>query len=630
MAKAPLGIVKRDEFEFDAWLRKKYAEAAQRLESLGLNPADVLATEIGWLMCLPKFQSKFLDFDGFQLAFLAEKSDFRIMLKSRQIGFSFAIGCEALARCHIKDRHRAIFVSYNLDDAKSKVEIAKELHDELPLEFQKKIVVDKKTEVGFQSNGSKRTLSTILSMPSKAPRGKTGDVYLDELAHCVNDDAIYQGATALIVRSGGQVTIGSTPMGQRGKFHEIYAGGDDGTKYEDYWRQNVPWWLCSIYCKDVRQAAEHAVFMDTEERVARFGNKRLLKQFNNNSIEDFQQEYECAFQDERVSFYPYETIMPCAHKDRHELMFESVEALASAINDQTGLPKSKVIKGRLVCGYDVGRTGHPSELMIFEERGEGEKYILRYNEQLRDMKFPDQRGRLEKVMRMIHRHVRVFRIDSTGLGRNLAEDLQKNKVWGRKVVLVEFGLKVKTALANSFKILLEEKSIVLVNEKAIVSQIHSIKKKYTASGNEIFDSEKSKKNHADKFWAMALATYRKRKRKKGLGQVTVRVAGEKKAPPRQTKKRAESLPVPKKKQTMIERLFNVPSEDTTEEETIAADLAVLRSTPPEALEAKASKLLTAAKVYKRDGMEEQARDALSRYKRLRRIASQARKAGALT
>ena len=55
-------------------------------------------------------------------------------------------------------------------------------------------------------------------MPSKPPRGKRGDAYLDELAHYVNDREVYTGSTALILRSHGQLTGCSTPLGRRGIF----------------------------------------------------------------------------------------------------------------------------------------------------------------------------------------------------------------------------------------------------------------------------------------------------------------------------------------------------------------------------------------------------------------------------
>ena len=76
------------------------------------------------------------------------------------------------------------------------------MHEELPLEYQKKLVTDSKLELAFQSVGSNgRKITRIISNPSKAPRGKTGDIYLDELAHCANDREIYKGSTALIIRS---------------------------------------------------------------------------------------------------------------------------------------------------------------------------------------------------------------------------------------------------------------------------------------------------------------------------------------------------------------------------------------------------------------------------------------------
>ena len=53
---------------------------------------------------------------------------------------------------------------------------------------------------------------------SKPPRGKKGDCYLDELAHYVNDREVYTGSTALILRSRGQLTGCSTPLGRRGIF----------------------------------------------------------------------------------------------------------------------------------------------------------------------------------------------------------------------------------------------------------------------------------------------------------------------------------------------------------------------------------------------------------------------------
>ena len=56
------------------------------------------------------------------------------------------------------------------------------------------MVVDSKTELAFESNAAHKRLSRIISAPSKAPRGKKGDVYLDEVAHYVNDREVYRGS----------------------------------------------------------------------------------------------------------------------------------------------------------------------------------------------------------------------------------------------------------------------------------------------------------------------------------------------------------------------------------------------------------------------------------------------------
>ena len=53
--------------------------------------------------------------------------------------------------------HASVFVSYNVDDAKEKINYARQLHEELPLAYQKRLVVDSKTELGNQhSAGGER------------------------------------------------------------------------------------------------------------------------------------------------------------------------------------------------------------------------------------------------------------------------------------------------------------------------------------------------------------------------------------------------------------------------------------------------------------------------------------------
>ncbi len=459
-----LGIVKRSEQEFAEWL----------------------ATEWGFLCGLGSFDDEPLALESYQVAFLENRSRFRWVTKSRQVGFSFLFALEALARCHLREKHTAVFVSYNLDDAKEKILVARQVHEELPLAYQKRLVVDSKTELAFESNGPGKRLSRILSHPSKAPRGKKGDVYLDELAHYVNDREVYRGSTALILRSHGQVTGCSTPLGRRGIFWEIAA--EELRKYPHHTRQEVPWWLCRFFCHDVPGAAREAPHLPTEERVARFGRQTIVEQIDSLPLEDFQQEFECRFVDESYSFYPYDLILPCTS-----------EELVLA-DDFTDLPFPE---GRVVAGFDVGRTRDHSELAVFEEK-DGH-HVCRLLRRYDQVPFSEQEADLRRLLDRIP--VARLSIDRSGIGMNLAENLARDYP---QVVAEAFTNDAKERWATDFKILLQRRDVVLPRQRELVSQVHSIKRRVLPSGKVSFDAERTGRGHADRFWAIALACQKER------------------------------------------------------------------------------------------------------------------------
>jgi phage FluMu gp28-like protein len=394
-------VVARDEDDFARWIKRHDAKTAEKLEKRGLDPSKVLKTELGFLAALARFDGAPLELDNFQVRFLACRRRFRSLLKARQIGYSFVMAAEMLARAHLNARYTAICVSFNLDDAKDKITLIKLLHDELPLGYQKRICIDSKTVVGFESRDSKRRQAVVQSLPSKAPRGKSGDCYVDEFAFCLNDRAIYTGASSLTIRSAGQLTIGSTPYGQRGKFWEIHENKDGSN--DIYWRMDIPWWLCAKFCRDVRAASVLAPTMSTAQRVREFGTNSLLDVFSANTEDDFRQEYELEFQDARVAYFPAELVLPCCHKDAGEKdtketlrLFSSAEELAEAAPDL----------GPLYAGFDIGRTKHPSELYIVEERGN--TFVERFRESYLDQPFQAQFGRLNHILELLAGHLKAF------------------------------------------------------------------------------------------------------------------------------------------------------------------------------------------------------------------------------
>lgn len=477
---APLGIVKRSEEDFSEWI----------------------STEPGFLEGVCSFDDRPLKLERYQLAFLQTTARYRCVEKARQVGYSLLFSCESLARSHLRDTHNSIFVSYNLADAKEKIAYVGQMHEELPLEFQKKRVVDSKLELGFRSNKAHGRISRIISNPSKAPRGKKGDIYLDELAHCANDREIYKGSTALILRSNGQLTVCSSPLGRRGQFWEISR--QELRPYPAFWRQKIPWWLCSELTNDTFAASKFAPGLDTESRVMRFGSTKIKLQFSSLDLEDFQQEFEVVYSDESSSFFPYDLILPCTDDE-----VQPVEDFASI--EHKG--------GRLLAGFDVGRKKDLAVLVIFEEVEN--IMVLRCVRTYEKVAFQIMENDLNTLLTTLP--IARLSIDGTGMGMQLAENL---RLRFPQVVSENFTTQTKEVWCTDFKIRLQRQTIRLPRDRQIVSEIHSIKKRVTEAGRVIFSAEKTQKSHADRFWAMALAVRAERGELRTPIDIGARVVGE--------------------------------------------------------------------------------------------------------
>jgi phage FluMu gp28-like protein len=477
----PLIVVKRDEEEFRQWV----------------------STEIGFLSVFGSFDDEPLKVEDYQLAFLRSKANYRCVEKARQVGYSWLFACEALARAHLRDTYTGVFVSYNLADAKEKIAYCQQMHDELPLEYQKKRITDSKLELAFQSNNASRRVSRIISNPSKAPRGKKGDIYLDELAHCTNDREIYKGSTALILRSSSQLSTASSPLGRRGIFWEIAR--QEVQAYPSYWRQSVPWWLCSFLCKDTATASKVAPTMATHDRVAMFGKKNIKEQFASLLLEDFQQEFEVLYSDETLTFFPYDLILPNTSDD--VVLFDDITELAG------------LVKGRVVIGYDVGRKRDYSAMAVCEEMKNG-SLVLRMMREFDKVPFAQQESACRVVLDTLP--VARFSIDNNGIGMMLAENLHADYP---QVIPEDFTTPSKEMWCTDLKIRFQKHTMELPKDRDLTAQIHSIKKSVTSGGRVTFDADRdAARGHADKFWALALAAQKER-RAIGGGNVAVRVFG---------------------------------------------------------------------------------------------------------
>lgn len=469
--------------------------------------AGWLATEIGFLEGIGRYDEEPIVLDTYQRFFLEQRARYRCVEKARQVGFSFLFALEAIARSHLRDTQTSVFVSYNLSDSKEKITYARQLYEELPLAYQKRLVVDSKLELAFESNSAKKTISRIISNPSRAPRGKKGDIYLDELAHYVDDRSVYKGSTALILRGKGQLSLCSTPLGRRGVFWEVAR--QELRPYSAYNRQRVPWWLCRFFCTDVQGAAVEAPDLSTAERVERFGSDGIKDQFESLLLEDFQQEFECAYVDESYSFFPYGLIIPCTEDER--------DGDLGSLEIWRDPSDAKGVTGRLVAGFDVGRHRDLSELAVFEQIGD--HYYARMFQRFDRVPFKEQEQAVRDVLERLP--IGRLSIDKTGLGMHLAENLSREFP---QVIGDSFTTDRKEVLCNDFKILLQRKAITLPSDRELIAQIHSIRRRVTSTGKAKFESESTGKGHADRYWACALAVQKERKAVGGA-RVSMRTIG---------------------------------------------------------------------------------------------------------
>jgi len=156
--------------------------------------------------------------ETFQLEHLNNPSLLAIEQKARQVGWSWMAAAESVATGLLYKRTPHIFVSINQEEASEKIRYAKSVIEALDKEVRpRRLIIDNTFELEFP-NGSR-----LISHPCRPPRGKSrAHVYLDEFAHYPNDRAIYQAAMPVLSK-GGKIRIGSSPLGARGMFWEIYS-----------------------------------------------------------------------------------------------------------------------------------------------------------------------------------------------------------------------------------------------------------------------------------------------------------------------------------------------------------------------------------------------------------------------
>lgn len=430
--------------------------------------------------------------EDFQLNELNNDSMFAIERKCRQVGWSFLIALRGVLDA-ILEKRSSVYNSINQFEAQDKIKYARAIYYNLESPYKlPKIITDNKNEIEFD-NGA-RLVSTA------SARGKPqSNFFMDEAAHKINARQIYTAAVPVISK-GGTFRMGSSTLGASGLFWEIDT--ESLQQYPGFVRTATYWWEVEAFCVDVAKAKKLAPQMPTKERVEKFASSRLKIIFANMVIEDFQQEYEAAYVDESTAWITWAEIQANTVQELKCSISEdrkTIESAFIAVSQLEGMIQRSEVESVYCAGVDIGRTKHATEIILLG-KSTVETYPVRLMITLNECDFDNQIAVLEKVLTL---PVTKMHIDKTGLGIQLAETLEKR--YPSKVEGVTFTNPSKELWATNTKMIFQQHKTAIPVHKDLAYQIHSIKKKITASNNLVFDTDKNEKHHADKFWALALA-----------------------------------------------------------------------------------------------------------------------------
>jgi phage FluMu gp28-like protein len=161
--------------------------------------------------------------------------------------------------------------------------------------------------------------------------------------------------------------------------------------------------------------------------------------------------------------------------------------------------KARRCEAAFAGGIDVGRKHDLTEFMAVG-KGTTDVLPLRLSVSLDRVPYDEQQACFQELITRLP-FTQVF-IDQNGIGAQLAENLKRltGKAQG-----VDFTNATKEVWAVEARLQFERNHVPIPMDRDLAYQIHSIKRKITASKNNVFDTEGNEKHHADKFWALALA-----------------------------------------------------------------------------------------------------------------------------
>ncbi|MCF6432655.1 terminase family protein [Leisingera sp. MMG026] len=402
----------------------------------------------------------------YQREFLESEERFRIILKARQIGFSYVVGLAVLLGA-MAGRPQ-IVVSASERQAQIILNYVRHHAERLEVLLEE----DKANKITVMGSDI-----VAVSTNFRTAQGWPGDVWLDEFAWVRNQRMLWAAVIPSITAIGGRVTVFSTPFLPGSLFWEVATNHKN--KHNHWWRRTY--------------TIEDAI---AQGMPLPGGLDELRMLFDSESWAMF---YECQWAENGSALLSWELL--------HSLTSERI------IRDNFG---------RLRGGIDVGRINDRTAIALVGQEADGKKwkdrFALIHQEMHKGLPFDAQKGRIHEVDGRFD--IESWKIDKTGMGMQLAEELHRGAP--ERFEGVWFSAQRKAKLALNMLKLAEERRLLLPNDPDVLAQLHSIQK--IASGTTIkYDAERNDDGHGDLFWAVALAADGRAKPGGGAGGLGVEV-----------------------------------------------------------------------------------------------------------
>lgn len=420
----------------------------------------------------------------YQMAWIKDASRFKIVEKSRRVGFTYAQSYEDVRDAARADGMDVWFSSADESAAKEYIRYCEQWARlfKVAAESLGELVIDKDDDIKalvIQFASGKRIHA--LSSNPKAFRSKGGKLVLDEFAFHKQPEELWKAAIPVITW-GFPVRILSTYNGKGNRYYRIVQDAKKGLAVSGSKDRKSQW---SLHTVTIEEAVAQGL---VDKILGRKATKAERDQFlldcreAAGDEETYQQEYMCEPVDEATAWLTWELITSAEHGD-------------------AGRPELYA-GGECYVGWDVARRRDLS--IIWVDERVGDVSWTREVIAMRNWKFAAQEAEFDRVMAQYR--VRRACIDQTGMGEKIVEDAQKRHGQYR-VEGIQFTAPVKQHLATVGKQRFEDRKVRMPAEREIRESHHSVRKLTTVAGNPRFDADRSEIGHGDHFWAHMLAEH---------------------------------------------------------------------------------------------------------------------------